>query len=804
MELTNRKLPELLSPAGSLSHLKAAVKAGADAIYMGGAKFGARAYADNFDAREGIDGIGYAHFYGRRVYMTVNTLMKENELEEELYDFLLPYQEAGLDGVIVQDIGTASFIRDAFPDLELHASTQMTITDLHGARAAGRIGMNRIVPARELSLEEIRHIKKLTGLEVEVFIHGALCCSYSGQCLLSSVYGGRSGNRGRCAQPCRLPYQLQTDGKKAGGTAFYLSPRDLCSLSGLPALVRAGVDSLKIEGRMKSEEYVAGVTSIYRKYLDRLKDYTDHQGILVPDPEDRNNLEELYCRTGFTDGYLHRHNGPSMMAMDTPKNTGHPLGRVRSVKKKQVTIELSEELYPKDVLAIFQGHGAEEIVLTVPGNIREITKGGQGHRCVTLNLPVSSGIKPGDRVCRRRKDPLIRSIAKEFLLPEPQKPVKGKITLHAGMKARLETECHGIRTTAEGNPVQTSLNKPVTGQMADAQLRKTGNTPFYFEDLILDVEEQIFLPMSELKQLRRKCFDQLEEKLKAGKPFSLAGSVLQSFEESYRRQVPQPKAFRKKAEPSKENGPEILLTLSDSTLLQYIFSTGEEAQYSVVLPMDFLKEDRILHWKEKLEKAGIVSYLSLPRIMRGRTADRLAAFLNDAEWAGVYAHNINQAQFLYEQGQKAYAGASLYHWNSRTVKEMQRCFPNLMGFTLPVELSFRGIRELLRNVQEPEVELQVFGHIPLMVTAQCIKKNVGKCDRQPEILHLRNPKGKELPVSNHCRECYNIVWSDSPRNLLGIDLSQLPKLPDRISLDLSMMSSGKAKQILDSLKKWEY
>ena len=237
MKRNGIKLPELLAPAGSFEHLKAAVKAGADAVYMGGQRFGARAYADNFTRENLVEALHYAHFYEKRLYLTVNTLMKEKELREQLFDFLLPFYEEGLDGVIVQDVGAASLIRQNFPGMEIHGSTQMTITDVYGARAAARLGMNRVVPARELSLDEIRQIKEDTGLEVEIFVHGALCYCYSGQCLFSSMYGGRSGNRGRCAQPCRLPYRvLGAGGRKmltSGSGAHVLSPKDPVSYTHL-------------------------------------------------------------------------------------------------------------------------------------------------------------------------------------------------------------------------------------------------------------------------------------------------------------------------------------------------------------------------------------------------------------------------------------------------------------------------------------------------------------------------------------------------------------------------------------------
>ena len=314
--MKEKKRAELLAPAGSFASLKAAVAAGADAVYMGGARFGARAYAQNADQDEMIAAIEYAHLHGCRLYMTVNTLFKENELGE-LYEYLLPYYKAGLDGVIVQDLGALSFIREHFPGIELHASTQMTITSVYGAKELKRLGCCRGVPAREVSLEEIRRIYDETGMDIETFVHGALCYCYSGQCLMSSLIGGRSGNRGRCAQPCRLPYRVYEQEK---GTAVnkedqkcVLSMKDLCTLDILPQILEAGVFSLKIEGRMKSPRYTAGVVRIYRKYLDRYLEYGS-EGYYV-EPEDKKELLDLFDRGGFTSGYYTRHNGRDMIAL---------------------------------------------------------------------------------------------------------------------------------------------------------------------------------------------------------------------------------------------------------------------------------------------------------------------------------------------------------------------------------------------------------------------------------------------------------------------------------------------------------
>ena len=285
---------EILAPAGSYASFKAAINAGADAVYAGGPKFGARAYADNFTKEELIEAIKEAHIYGRKLYLTVNTLLKNNEISE-LPEYLSPLYEAGLDAVIVQDIGVLELVREYFPKMDIHASTQMTITGYRGAAFMEGQGISRVVPARELSLEEVRMIKEKTGLEIECFVHGALCYCYSGQCLMSSMIGGRSGNRGRCAQPCRLPYTVE--GKK---DEYILSLKDMCGIKALDKLHDAGVYSLKIEGRMKQLEYACGVVKYYRSYIDSKKPVSD---------ADYDRIKALGNRCGFTDRYYFDHNG---------------------------------------------------------------------------------------------------------------------------------------------------------------------------------------------------------------------------------------------------------------------------------------------------------------------------------------------------------------------------------------------------------------------------------------------------------------------------------------------------------------
>lgn len=342
---------ELLAPAGNPDSFYGAVHAGADAVYLAGNRFGARAYAENFTTEELIECIRYGHLFGRKIYLTVNTLMKECEMEE-LYDYILPLYEAGLDAVIVQDFGTFHFLRKHFPELNLHASTQMTLCSSFGAQLLKNMGATRIVPARELSLNELKTIKENVDIELETFIHGAMCYCYSGQCLFSSMLGERSGNRGRCAQPCRLPYTVKTDEKKSI-EAYFLSLKDMCTIEHIPDLIAAGIDSFKIEGRMKKPEYAAGVTAMYRKYIDKYYSLLDKYDETVAkekffvNQEDSLALKSLYIRSEIQNGYYFKHNGKEMLTLSSPAYSGSDdrlLENIRSLfllekKRLPVTME---------------------------------------------------------------------------------------------------------------------------------------------------------------------------------------------------------------------------------------------------------------------------------------------------------------------------------------------------------------------------------------------------------------------------------------------------------------------------------
>lgn len=385
---TEKSAIEILSPAGSFSIMKTAVKAGADAVYAGGSCFGARAFAQNFTDKELLEAIDYAHIHGKKLYLTVNTLVKEREMDA-LIRYLTPFYLQGLDAVIVQDLGVMETVRRQFPGLAIHASTQMTVTHSIMARYLEELGVVRVVPARELSLAEIRKISEHTGLEIECFVHGALCYCYSGQCLMSSMIGGRSGNRGQCAQPCRLPWSVGDGGTGSGKAGArqgdYLSLKDLCTVDLIPELIEAGITSFKIEGRMKQASYVETVVGMYRKYVDQ---YLEQKASGTDRPfavkkEDRNLLQRAYLRRGYTDGYYRRHNGKEMLSLTRPDGRDTLSGNAGLPER-----ELQEPIHGR--LTLSEGKSAK-LCLSYPGEaggIRTETEGALVQKA--LKQPVSA------------------------------------------------------------------------------------------------------------------------------------------------------------------------------------------------------------------------------------------------------------------------------------------------------------------------------------------------------------------------------------------------------------------------------
>ena len=811
MNYPENHLPELLAPAGSFEHMKAAVQAGADAVYFGGSRYGARAYAENFTTERVLEALDYLHLHGRRAYMTVNTLIKERELQEDLYEYLLPFYEAGLDGVIVQDLGAASFIRAHFPEMEIHGSTQMMITSVSGALAAGKLGMNRIVPARELSAREMKLIKEESGLELEVFIHGALCYCYSGQCLFSSTYGGRSGNRGRCAQPCRLPYRAYD----ASGDSYsrqwkhLLSPKDLCTLHELPAIIELGADSLKIEGRMKNVEFVAGVTSIYRKYLDLYASGEPYQ----VEEEDINILEELYSRGGFTEGYWFQHNGSGMMSPDVPRNLGRKIGKVARIFKGKVSLLLDASVNPKDVL-IIPGEGEEEIVLTIPKESDQLSNPNGSYE-ITLKAPSTKSIKPGQKVYRRHNEKLNTRIQEEILNKKISYPVTGSLEVSGNQPVILRLDCRDISVCLEGPEPNPAEKRPIREEDLLRQMRKTGNVPYSLEDLRISLEPGLFLPASAIKELRQKAYEELTR----------------AWLRTWYREKPVHAAGvekRKSKTWTKERKMDIIATVYQEETLSYCLT--KDLFDSILLPMDFYDKKQLIHLKKRIQEAGKKACLSLPRVFRQTTVNHMGTYLEDTIkdgfcWDAIYLNNINQIGILPDNMAdiSLVYSSSFYQWNADSYQVISNLNDavqeELIYRELPLELSGKECLELLKGSSEMRGECMVYGRFPVMLSAQCVKKTLGRCNGIGEIIQLEDRRGRHLPISSHCHPdwvdpcvvrdsgdgltCYNMIWSDSPRDLIGKEFHQISEYICRLRLDFFASSQKEIDDVVRRFFRWE-
>ncbi|NOW85668.1 putative protease [Clostridium beijerinckii] len=483
---------ELLAPAGSMESLIAAINNGADAIYLGGNKFSARAYASNFDNETMMKAVDYAHSYNVKVYVTINTILKQSELKEALKYAGYLY-EIGVDAIIIQDLGLVKLIRDVYPDFELHASTQMTIHNAEGALYFREKGMQRIVLSRELTVDEIKYISKDLGIETEIFVHGALCVCYSGQCLMSSMIGGRSGNRGRCAQPCRMQYTLK--GENFGERkAYLLSPKDTCFIDDMDAIIKSGTSSLKVEGRMKKPEYVAGVTRNYRKAIDK---------VLVNTKFDlqrgRQELAQLFNREGFAKAYLYKNVGKDMMSYNYPKNTGVYIGQVSN--SGEVKLEASVSL--GDGIRFNDDGFTLSKILNNNNEVKEAFKG------ETVKLFPTGGYKKGYKLYKMSDKKLYDELNDDL------KPYKRKINLTGEIEFKvnaplcIKAKYNKKEYRVYGEMVEEATNKPLTRERVEEALRKSGEIPYKFDKIIFDFFDDGFIRISSINNLRRELFEKI-------------------------------------------------------------------------------------------------------------------------------------------------------------------------------------------------------------------------------------------------------------------------------------------------------
>lgn len=779
---------ELLAPAGSTDSLRAAVNAGADAVYIGGSMFGARAYADNPDEKALIDGIEYCHLHGRKLYMTVNTLLKEKEIKTMLYDYLLPYYERGVDALIVQDLGVVRFLQQEFPGLEIHASTQMTVTGAEGVRLLQRQGITRVVPARELSLDEIRKIIDETGIEVETFIHGAMCYCYSGQCLFSSLIGGRSGNRGRCAQPCRLPYTVQ-NGKFRKENIYVLSMKDMCTLDILPELIDAGIASMKIEGRMKRPEYTAGVVSVYRKYIDTYTK-TGRRKYRV-DEEDRRILKDLYNRGGFSSGYYFMHNGPDMMSMERPNHFGTEALKIKSCGKGKINGTALEQLHKKDVLEITPGN---EITLT-----QDVKKGEN----VTLTVgkaPVQNGMI----LNRTKNEWLLQSLTERFLKENCKEKIKGDLRIFAGSPAILKLKLGNIGVAVSKQIAERAENAPTSLETVEKQLKKTGSTPFVFEQLTIDMEENLFVSVRLLNELRRAGIEKLTEEILSCSRRKMAGaSILEKNDLVSVQNGLESKAAVGDAIGSAAGNPELRMNVLVTSMEQLDAVLDEvprqlDTVYLDLLLMDGSTEEvrkRIF----KVQQKGLSCFLNFPAVFRKNERKLLHALeaqgiLDTLD--GFLLHTIDELSWSQEYQQRS--GKTMILTaddNFYTYNRLAAIFLKEQGIgriVLPAELNFRELSAL----DTKGTELNVYGYQAVMQSAQCVTKNTVGCTRKPSVICLRDRKRVQFPVLNRCNVCCNTIYNSVPLQL-GDCREEIAKLAaSYVRLSFTIETGSETKRIL--------
>lgn len=716
---------ELLAPAGSLKTLKAVIHAGADAVYLGGSMFGARAYANNFNKEELLEAIRFGHIHGRKIILAVNTLLKEYELGQ-LYDYLHPYYEAGLDAVIVQDMGVMEFIKTHFPNLPIHTSTQMTITNVEGARLLKEQGVERVVTAREMSLEEIQRIHDEVGVELESFIHGALCYCYSGQCLFSSIIGGRSGNRGRCAQPCRLSYEVLQGEKSLTGhhATPILSLKDMCTLPFLYELADHGVYSFKIEGRMKTPEYAAGVVSIYRKYMDS---YLDGSRIPV-EKKDIRALLELGNRGGFTNGYYYHHNDSDMLSGESAS------------------------------------HNKSEGVLQ--DNIR-----------------------------------------REYVDTELKEKIKGKLILNKECPAKIEVQYGKIKVSYQGDMVLVAQNRPLTEEVVTEKITKTGNTPFVFENLEVTMDDDIFMPVNQLNQLRRGALEALEEALLKPYERTLPELVETSSAETDRQTTGN--AIKEKQisgqSLSQTSGQQ---SAGSSTEVRVLIENAE--QLPAVLKADFVDTvylDCMLYTRENLirklsedidrvQASGKKAFYVFPFIFRQQTSlfyEKIMPELKKLPLDGIMVRSLDEIAFIKEWGNENWqmvSDSNLYTYSNEAAEYFYRL--GMIQDTIPVELNRK---EILRR-ENSRSEIIIYGRLPLMITAQCIHKNTLGCMHQPKVLNLKDRYSVYFPVKNFCPECYNVIYNSLPVCLFKEDVTVKKIAPAAVRLSFTTETEEETEQIL--------
>lgn len=739
---------ELLAPAGSKEALIAAVENGANAVYLAGNVFGARAYAANFDREALREAIHFAHLRDVAIHVTVNTIVDDDELPE-LCDYLRFLYEAGADAILVQDLGVAKIAHETVPNLPLHASTQMSVHSLEGVRTLKELGFSRVVLARELSIKDIRYICAHAGVEIETFMHGALCVCYSGQCLMSSMIGGRSGNRGRCAQPCRLPYTLVDEkgedalGEEAG--KYLLSPRDLNTIDVIPELLSAGVNSLKIEGRMKRPEYVATVVRTYREAIDS---YYSGKGYEVT-AEERDDLAQIFNRD-FTTAYLLGRPGKMMMSDRRPNNRGLLIGRVLDYDwdKRLVTVKLSGKLGLGDQVDFWVKVGGRvtatiKELLTPEG--KALARGEAGD---TVVFAIPSAVRHHDRVFKVYDAALMEKAKHSFDTGAPVRRIPVAVTVHAAIGEPLVItlrDADGVTGTGKTDFIgEAARKRPLSEETVRKQAARLGTSVFAMESLDCDIEGEVMVPVSEINEARRRAVEELGQKRLA-------------IHMEKARQVPEWHVAPEKPRETLHETASLMVTCDTIEQVKAalaggadgILFGGDSYRHHVITAEEYQAA-----W-QLAKDAGARIDFNMPRIVREahqKGVERLMEAWQDFPPAAVHVHNIGTLGLVrHLTTLPIHADYSLISYNRQTLAFLKEY--GVAEATLSPELNRKQILEIAKDSPLP-LSCIVHGRLELMISEYCVLGSfLGGIDKGPcsqpctkQHYALRDRKDTDFPL----------------------------------------------------------
>lgn len=755
--------PELLCPVGSQLALRAAVENGADAVYLGMDKYSARSTTENFTMDNMVEVLNYCHLRGVKVYVALNTLLLDTEIEEAI-ELAKELYVLGVDSFIVQDIGLLDRLSKVMPNMPIHISTQATIYSAEGIKSLEKYNIKRVVLARETTLEEIKDIKWESNVPIEVFVHGALCVSYSGQCLMSSFIGARSGNRGKCAQPCRLKYDvLEKDstgfeGKEVVKQKYCMSPKDLCLLENIPELISAGVDSFKIEGRMKSPEYVGIVTRIYRKYIDKALKNEEY----IIEKKDKEDLVQIFSRGGFTKGYLENANPTDVIYSTLPKHTGIYLGTVIEYIKAKGNIVLKLE----QPLSI--GDGVEVLNNSLPGSVVSFIRNGKERvedaktgDTVTIG-DIKGEVEVGDKVYKISNKALNEEIASTYMHGKNIKKIDivAKATLKIGEQFKLELGYMDISVSSQSEKLcEKGITRSLSKDDIVENISKFGDTSFNIANIDIEIDDGVILPISQINSVRREAVSMLEQ------------AICKKYIRGSLNEVVVKEGVKN-------------IDVKNNKISAYLYNPvdfeGLDEVDKIYLPFHKIVQDsNILKniFNSSIKDKEI--YIDLGNISRGQTKVKILENIDMIKKVGnVLVGNLEQIEMLKGLEINIELDSSINIYNSSSIKAFKDM--GIDKLSLSNELNINQILNL--NNHNTELSTNIYGRLPLMTMQTCVisnnisnKVHCASCSKKK--YYLKDRVGEIFPLYTNTLDCRNTVLSSS----ILFSLEAVSKLKQKVT-----------------------